>query len=200
MNVSLTPSVLRERITLEEWCELDEEERGEFVDGTLVEEEVPGTVHEVIVAWLLFVLMKWRPSRRTMVLASGHKMVVSSRRGRVPDVVVYFDTASRPPPNGVTRAPPGIVIEVVSTRAKDVRRDRVDKLAEYATFGVRWYWLVDPEIRSFEILELGAGGKYLHALAATSGRLENVPGCPGLVLDVDAAWAEVDAYLADAGS
>ena len=52
--MSLQPSVLRERITLEEWCELDEEERGEFVDGTLVrrwQEEVPGTVHEVVIAW-----------------------------------------------------------------------------------------------------------------------------------------------------
>jgi Uma2 family endonuclease len=200
MNVNLTPSVLRERITLEEWCELDEEERGEFVDGTLVEEEVPGTVHEVIVAWLLFVLMRWRPSKRTLVLASGHKMVVSSRRGRIPDLVVYLETTSRPPPSGVTRAPPSIVVEVISTPARDVRRDRVDKLAEYAAFGVCWYWLVDPKLRSFEILELGADGKYVHALAATSGRLENVPGCPGLVLDVDGAWTEVDAYLADAGT
>jgi hypothetical protein len=53
VDVSLQPSVLRERITLEEWCALDEEERGEFVDGTLVQrwqEEVPGTVHEVVVA------------------------------------------------------------------------------------------------------------------------------------------------------
>jgi hypothetical protein len=49
VDVSLEPSVLRERITLEEWCALDEEVRGEFVDGTLVEEEVPGTVHEVII-------------------------------------------------------------------------------------------------------------------------------------------------------
>ena len=146
----------------------------------------------------VFALSRWRPSKRTLVLPSGHKLVVSSRRGRVADLVVYLEAAPRPPPSGVTRLPPSIVVEVVSAAAKDVRRDRVDKLAEYAAFGVRWYWLVDPELRSFEILELGPDGRYVHAIAATSGRLERVPGCPGLVLDLDEAWDEVDAYLAEA--
>lgn len=138
MDVSLQPWVRREGITLEEWCALDEEERGEFVDGALVEEEVPGTVHEVVIAWLIFVLRGRRPSKRTLVLPSGPKLVVSNRRGRIPDVVVYLEAAERPPASGVTRTPPSIVVEVVSAAAKDVRRDRVDKLTEYAAFGVRF--------------------------------------------------------------
>ncbi|MGH7440734.1 MAG: Uma2 family endonuclease [Polyangiaceae bacterium] len=194
--MSLEPSVLRERITLEEWASLDEEVKGEFVDGALVEEEVPGTVHEVLVSWLVMVLGVWSNSGRVLVLASGLKLIVSSRRGRVPDVVVYLEATPKPPVSGVTRVPPSIVVEVVSAAARDARRDRVDKLAEYAAFGVRWYWLVDPALRSLEILELGADGRYVHALAATGGRLEQVPGCPGLVLDLDAAWKRVDEYLA----
>jgi len=42
------------------------------------------------------------------------------------------------------------------------------------------------EVRSFEILELGANGRYRHAVAAVdSGKIDPVPGCEGLVLDVD---------------
>jgi Uma2 family endonuclease len=62
---------------------------------------------------------------------------------------------------------------------------------DYAAFGVRHYWLVDPELRSLEILELRADGLYAHVLGAASGVLDEIPGCEGLTLDLDALWAEI---------
>ena len=197
MDVSTHSSVTTERLTLERWSALDEDVQGELVDGALVEEEVPSTVHEILVAWLVALLQGWRPSKRVLVLGSGLKLGISAARGRIPDAVVYLADAPRPPREGAARVPPSIVVEVVSRTARDGRRDRVEKLGEYAGFGIKWYWLVDPELRSFEILELAPDGRYVHAVAATEGRLDAVPGCPGLVLDLDAAWAEVDAFLRD---
>jgi hypothetical protein len=68
-----------------------------------------------------------------------------------------------------------------------------DRGTPAAQFGVRWYWLVDPELRTFEILELGADGRYAHAIAVSSGRVDPIPGCEGLMVDVSALWADVDA-------
>ena len=62
----------------------------------------------------------------------------------------------------------------------------------------RSYWLVDPEQRTFEVFELDADGRYIHAAGATAGRVEDMAGCEGLVVDVDAMWAEVDRL--DAGT
>jgi Uma2 family endonuclease len=74
--------------------------------------------------------------------------------------------------------------------AADERRDRVEKMGEYASFGVRFYWLVDPALGSVEIFELHEG-RFARAVAATAGELRHVPGCPGLTVDVDELWAEL---------
>ena len=104
-----------------------------------------------------------------------------------------------PAGRGVVRAPPTIAIEIVSASPIDARRDRVEKVQDYAAIGVTWYWLVDPQVRTFEILERTADGRYAIALSATSGLLDQVPACDGLCIDLDALWADVDRALAEVG-
>jgi Uma2 family endonuclease len=67
----------------------------------------------------------------------------------------------------------------------------VEKLSEYAAFGVPWYWLVDPAFRSVEIFKLGRDGYYTRVFGETKGAYP-VPGCEALTLDLDALWAEID--------
>lgn len=185
-------------MTLEEWAGLPEEVAGEWVAGALMEEEVPGYVHELIVGWLLEVLRRWVVPLGGVVGASGAKFAVTRRRGRKPDVTVFLPGRPMPPRSGLVRVPPDIAVEVVSTDARDRRRDRIEKLAEYAEFGVPWYWIVDPDLQSLEIFELGADRRYAHAFSALGGTHDRVPGCAGLRLDLGALWAEV-ARLADEG-
>ena len=93
----------------------------------------------------------------------------------------------------MVRVPPDIAIEVISAARRDERRDREEKLGEYAAFGVAWYWVIDPERRSVEIHALGKEGSYTLALTGRAGVVTEVPGCPGLVLDIDALWSKADA-------
>ena len=178
-------------MSVEAWERMDEDEPGELVDGRLQEEEVADSPHEVIVSALLYLLLTWARPRGGRVLASETKYALSARRGRKPDVSVFLTRDRKLPRRGATRHPPDLVIEVISPDPRDRRRDRIDKLREYAAFGVRWYWLVDPEARTLEILRLGEGGAYVHALDAAEGTLD-VPGCEGLTLDLDALWREID--------
>lgn len=170
---------------------MDEDEPGEIVDGRLEEEELADSPHEVVVSVLLRVLLSWAHLRRGFVLSSEVKYALTSRRGRKPDISVFFTRDRKLPRRGAARIPPDVAVEVASPRPRDRRRDRIEKLREYAVFGVRWYWLVDPEARSLEILKLGDDGHYVHTLDAAEGIVE-VPGCEGLSLDLDALWREID--------
>lgn len=181
---------LQPPMSIEEWAELDEDVEGEWVDGYLVEEEVAGYIHEVVVSWLTVEVGTWLRKRGGLIGGSTAKFAVSSRRGRMPDLSVYLPQEGKPPGRGLIRVPPSIMVEVVSARPKDAKRDRVDKLAEYAAFGVRYYWIVDPQTRLIEIYELGQDQRYVHAAGAAEGAFEP-PGCPELVLPLDALWAEV---------
>ncbi len=186
-------------LSLEEWAALPDDQPGEWVNGRLEEEEVPDYIHEVVAALLTRALANWALPLGGMVATSGAKFGIDNRRGRMPDLTVCLPPRPLPPPRGLIRTPPDIAIEIVSPTPRDARRDRVQKVDDYAAFGVRFYWIVDPELRSLEILELSDDGRYLHALGATDGVLETVPGCPGLRLDLDEIWTMVDRVAAQPG-
>lgn len=178
-------------LSLDDWAALPEDDQGELVDGRLEEGEVPELAHEVLVAALCHLFRAWARPRGGLVAGSGVKLAVAERRGRMPDVAVFLP-GNLPPGRGLLRVPPDIAVEIVSSTPRDARRDRVEKLNDYAAAAVRWYWIVDPDLRSVEILERGPDARYVHALAATAGVIDPVPGCEGLTLDLDELWAEID--------
>src|SRR5437899_1377209 len=179
-------------MTLEEWAALDDDVEGELVDGILEEEEMPTVLHELIVTWLTTALRRWASRRRGFLLGSEAKIAVGPRRGRKPDLSVFLPPALPAPSDTLVRVPPRLAVEIASPRPRDVRRDRVEKLADYARAGVRYYCIVDPQLRSIEVYELGRDRRYTVAASAAHGRVR-VPGCPGLTLDLDALWTEVEA-------
>jgi Uma2 family endonuclease len=191
MNQPATAETGGHGMTLAAWADLDEDEPGELVDGQLVEEENVGAEHDIVASWLNWVLRNWVAQRGGIVGVSDTRFGVTRTRGRKPDAYVYLE-GRRPPRRGLVTIPPDIMVEVVSPRPKDARRDRVEKVREYASFGVRFYWIVDPAVRTFHVFELGADGRYTLAAAASEGTIDPVPGCEGLALDLDALWAEVD--------
>src|SRR4051812_24899721 len=90
-------------MSLEAWEQMDEDAPGELVDGRLEEEEVSDNPHEVLVSALLFLLATWARPRQGVVLASEAKYAVSQRRGRKPDLSVYFATDRKLPRRGANR-------------------------------------------------------------------------------------------------
>jgi len=192
---SLLDETVHGELSLAEWFALAEDEQGELVGGYLVEEEAPNYVHEILVILLGSLLRGWFAPRGGFVGGSDAKLAVGPKQGRRPDLTVYFAGTPLPPPSGIIAQPPDIAIEIISPTPRDGRRDRVEKVTDYAAFGVRYYWIVDPQLRSLEILGRGPQGRYEHLLGATEGTVD-IPGGDGFVLDLDAVWAEIERFEA----
>ncbi len=190
-DVDVVPPRDWPRMTVEEWCDLPEDEPGELLDGRIVEEEMPDYLHELVVIWFARMLAAWISPRGGVVGGSDAKFALGPRHGRKPDLSVYFPTTRMPPRRGPVRTAPDLMVEVISLRPRDVRRDRVEKLDEYARFGVRHYWLLDPEARILECYMLDADGRYVHTAGASEGKV-SVAGFDGLELDLDDLWRETE--------
>jgi Uma2 family endonuclease len=177
-------------MSIEEWAAMPEDEPGELVNGFLVEEEMADFEHETVVSFANAALRSWVVPKGGFVAGSEAKFAIREDRGRKPDLSVYLPGGSIPPRRGPLRAPPDIVLEVLSPNSLDACRDRSEKVRDYAAFGVRWYWLIDPSLRVLEVLELGNDRRYVVALAAQEGSI-TIPGCVDFMLDLDALWAEL---------
>ncbi len=175
--------------SLEEWLALGEDEPGEFVKGMLEEEEMPDAVHELTVSWLIGVFTSWLGDEG-FVFGSELKLAMGTT-GRKGDVVVLLPHSPAPAQRGPPSTPPDIVVEVITPTPRDERRDRVEKMTEYAAFGVRFYWLIDPALGTFEIFELDDHHRYAKVVGQASGAVDPVPGCTGLRIDLDGLWARL---------
>lgn len=156
---------------------------------------MPDAVHELAVTWLTALLRAWLGAQG-FVLGSEVKLAVFQKTGRKADLSVYLPGRAPPPRRGALKDAPDVVVEVVTPTPRDERRDRVEKMEEYARFGIRSYWIVDPALGSFEIFSLETDGRYKKSVGCTGGVISPVPGCEGLRVDVDALWTEL-ARLAD---
>lgn len=185
MSVATEPQPL---YTVEAWEALDEDDDRELVDGVLVESEVVDVVHETVVVALMQQLHAYFRPRGGAVYPAGLKYLVAKHSGRIPDVSAF----SRPPSrrDGALRRPADILVEVLSRTPNDQRRDRIAKVADYASFGVSNYWIVDPGARTLEIFQLREGN-YLRVAGACDGTLA-IPGFESLTVDLDALWGEID--------
>lgn len=109
----------------------------------------------------------------------------------VPDVAAWRrERLPRLPDTAWIETPPDWVAEVLSPSTQ--RRDRTDKLAIYAAFGVSHCWLIDPIAKTLEVLAL-TGAKWM--IAATYKDADPVSAPPFEVHSflLDVLWPLEDA-------
>jgi len=127
----------------------------ELWDGELIMAPAPFFSHQKVALRFYRYLDDWVAARKLgEVIASPIDMVLSPHRVVQPDVA-FISRERLHIIQRVIGGPADLVAEVVSLGGRN--RDRIEKRDLYEQYGVKEYWIIDPESKTVEVLVLVAG-------------------------------------------
>lgn len=146
------------RFTYDDYKYLPEDKRYEIIEGDLQLTPSPSFHHQAIQAELLFHLMAFVKEKRLgQVVAAPTEVILSPENVVQPDVLfIAKSRLSLAHEGGGVQGAPDLVVEILSPAS--VGRDKVLKRKLYSKYGVREYWIVDPETSSIEVLTQASAG------------------------------------------
>ncbi len=161
----------------------------ELLNGEISMAAAPTWRHGVTVLAIRDVLHAWvRPSRLGVVQVAPIDVILDDDNVVQPDVIFVERSQLSSAASGRYIGAPTLAVEVVSPTSRG--RDSVQKSQRYARAGIREFWLVDPDNRTFDIYTL-VDDFYQPVPLLTDGRIESVV-LPGLIFDPADIFAEVD--------
>jgi Uma2 family endonuclease len=177
-------------VTYEEWLRLPEvsDEIEEVVNGEIRIMPPAKLKHALIVERLRRSLDAQLDPARFLILISDFGLIIRREplTSRVPDLAV-FELSTMVEQDGYVHSAPQLVVEVLSP--SNTRREREEKLGDYAALGVPEVWVVSPEARTVEVLYLENG--YLRGSAPILAEgLLKPRRFPGVQVDIAGIWPD----------
>lgn len=169
------------RLTYDDWLAFPDDGRlYEILDGALLMTPAPCIDHQRISRDIEYRLVELlRRERAGEVLDAPVGVRLAYDTVLEPDLVVVLTPNAHRVGAQVIDGPPDLVVEVLSPGTAG--RDLGPKRAAYEGAGVPEYWIVDPETRSVEVLELHRG-RFQRAGLYREGDTLRSPLLPGLEL------------------
>ncbi len=148
----------------------------ELWDGELIMSPAPSFFHQKIVFRFQKALNDWVVAHRLgEVVGAPIDMVLSPHRVVQPDVAFIANERLNIIERGIM-GPADLVLEVISLGGRN--RDRIEKRDLYEQYGVKEYWIVDPESETVDVLEL-VNGRFELAMHRKAGESASSPLLPG---------------------
>lgn len=162
--------------------------RYEIIGGELIVSPAPSERHQYLQMELAALL---RDHVRQGRLGRTYVAPVDVRLSAIdqvqPDIVVLLNERRHIYTANVMHGPPDLAVEIISPSSRVT--DPTVKFRLYEQHGVREYWLVDPDARTFRLFVLREG-RYDEARAEGVALHSTV--LPGLTIDTAALFAELE--------
>ncbi|MEM2493638.1 MAG: Uma2 family endonuclease [Nitrososphaerota archaeon] len=135
-----------------------ERQRFELLEGELIPmTPSPGEIHQAISGELEFQLRRFvKEHHLGRVYDAPFDVVLGEENVVQPDILFVSNERHQIVREDGIHGAPDLVVEVLSPST--VEKDQVFKRTLYAKYGVREYWIVDPDAQTIEVLTLGERG------------------------------------------
>jgi Uma2 family endonuclease len=159
----------------------------ELWDGELIMSPAPSFYHQEVVLRFYRQLYDWVAKRKLgKVIAGPIDMVLSPHRVTQPDVA-FISKERLGIVTKTINGPVDLAAEIISLGNRN--RDRIEKRDLYEQYGVREYWLIDPEAQTVEVLHL-EGGRYQLVMRCTPGQTAASRLLAGFEVEVGALFRQ----------
>src|SRR6266436_3397862 len=175
------------KLTYEDYVGLpDDGRRYEILDGELEVSPAPAPRHQGVSGNLFFILYGYVQERGLGRVYNAPIDVILAPDSVVqPDLVFVAAGREAIVTERAIEGSPDLAVEILSSWS--VLRDRVAKAALYARYGVRQYWVVDPEARILEVYQLEGAAYRLVGTHEGAARVRTV-FLPDLEIDLGGVW------------
>ncbi len=175
------------RLTYEDYLLLPEDgNRYEILDGELNVTPAPTTKHQTISFNLTGLFYQYLREHRTGKVFSAPIDVVLDESTIVqPDIIFISKEREEIVTEKNVRGAPDLVIEILFPNTAKV--DRLRKMQIYLRYGVKHYWLVDPDTETLEIYKLESGKYHVVGGFEKDNVFEPEP-FPGLKIRLSEIW------------
>lgn len=193
-NDAVTERLAPPLLTFEEFLDwADEDTHAEWVNGKVIFLSASNW-HQRIIIFLIQIIGQWTELQNTGGAIWTAPFLMRCRvglPGREPDLIYVREENMDRVRENYVEGPGDLVVEIVNPES--VRRDHMEKFAEYEAGGVDEYWIIDPTTQTAEFYVRDAGAKYfrrapLENMTEENGGIYTCEMLGGLQIHVDWLW------------
>ena len=166
----------------------DDGKRYEVLEGDLVVSPAPSWKHQRVVSALVRLFHRAEDAAVGVACTAPMDVVLSEHDVVEPDLLFIARERLGIVTDDNIQGPPDLVVEIISPNSR--KRDVIIKRDIYERYGVRFYWLVDPEEETVRVFEL-QDGVYGEPGTLKAGQQLGCALFPGITQDVGQLFAEL---------
>lgn len=125
----------------------------EIIDGELYMTRAPHWKHQTSIARITNALVSWSNQSKLGQTIINPGIIFTDDNNVIPDLIWISNEKleSCVDEAGHFTSLPELVVEVLSQKPNDIKRDKETKLKLYSNRGLREYWIVDWQLKQVEI-------------------------------------------------
>lgn len=137
----------------------DNSNRYEIIDGELLVTRAPHLDHQDVTGNIYAELRNWSRKKQLGKAFMSPGIIFSETDAVIPDVIwISHEKLNQfTDESGHLNTAPELIVEVLSTSEKDIKRDRKTKLKLYSIHGVSEYWIIDRQQQLIEVYRRDKG-------------------------------------------